>query len=80
MTWNTTENLLRTQVTREDKTRQDIYKKSDTYQLQCPIARENIRGKLVGHSTNAIKNNTVISKMETTDQILQNTYWTVIAP
>jgi hypothetical protein len=46
--------------------------------FSAPIAGGNTRGKLAGHSTNIIKNITVISKMETTDHILQNIYWRII--
>jgi hypothetical protein len=61
-------------------TRQDIYKKVVYTNFSAPIARENIRDKPAGHFTKAIKNITVILKMETTDQISQSPHWAVITP
>jgi hypothetical protein len=61
-------------------TREDIRKKVVYTNFSAPIARENMREKPAGHFTNAIKNITVILKMETTEKISQSTHWTVITP
>ncbi|GFG28680.1 hypothetical protein Cfor_05965 [Coptotermes formosanus] len=74
-TRNTIENLLSSQ-----QARQDVYEESGIYQLQRPDCHRKYTGQTGSHFITAIKNITVISKMQIRDRTSQSICWTVIAP